>query len=105
MKGLQFSNEKKTMDEQHSSLYSDRTMTFEQWCRQKEMMQRLKDKLVEDAKLEILEQRKEQEMNDTKQTQNWEVFSKCSYYNFFYETVTLAFYLMLFLRKLVSSER
>lgn len=36
-------------------------------------MQRLKDKLVEDAKLEILENRK---LDDTKEIKNWELFSK-----------------------------
>ena len=48
------------------------TITFEEWCRHKEMMQRLKDRLILDAKFEILEQRRDKEMNDTRQTQNWE---------------------------------
>jgi len=39
-------------------------------------MQRLKDKLVEDAKLEILQQITEKQMNDTKQTKSSNYFSK-----------------------------
>lgn len=75
-KAIQMSNEKKMLEEANSSLQSVRTMTYEQWCRKKEMMQRLKDRLIEDAKLEILEHRKMKEMNDTKEIQNWETFSK-----------------------------
>lgn len=40
------------------------------------MMQRLKDKLVEDAKLEILQQITEKQMNDTKQTKTTADYSK-----------------------------
>jgi len=80
VKGIKMSNEKKMMlEDPHMSLQSVRTVTFEKWCRQKEMMQRLKDKLIEDAKLEILEQTKMDEMNDTKEIQNWEYFSKKPY--------------------------
>jgi hypothetical protein len=43
----------------------------------KEMMQRLKDKLIEDAKLEFLEQQKmKSELNETKEIKNWTLFSK-----------------------------
>lgn len=73
VKGIQMSNEKKFKDDLHASIQSVRSITFEQWCRQKEMMQRLKDQLIEDAKMEILESRK---LNDTKEIQNWEMFSK-----------------------------
>lgn len=55
-KAIHFSNEKKMFENSHMSIQSVRSITFEQWCKQKEMMQRLKDKLIEDAKLEILEQ-------------------------------------------------
>lgn len=75
-KAIQMSNEKKMLEEMHSSIQSVRTITYEEWCRRKEMMQRLKDRLIEDAKLEILEQRKMKEMNDTKEIKNWEKFSK-----------------------------
>lgn len=40
-------------------------------------MQRLKDKLIEDAKLELLEQEKMKcELNQTKEIKNWQLFSK-----------------------------
>jgi hypothetical protein len=43
----------------------------------KEMMQRLKDKLIEDAKIEFLEQEKmKSELNETKEIKNWTLFSK-----------------------------
>jgi hypothetical protein len=46
----------------------------------KEMMQRLKDKLIEDAKLEFLEQQKmKSELNETKEIKNWTLFSKYFY--------------------------
>ena len=44
--------------------------------RNKEMMQRLKDKLIEDAKLEILQQLAEKQMNETKQSKSTSFFSK-----------------------------
>lgn len=40
-------------------------------------MQRLKDKLIEDAKLELLEQEKmKSELNETKEIKNWQFFRK-----------------------------
>jgi hypothetical protein len=57
VKAINTSNERQMFEDPHTSIQSVRTVTFEQWWRQKEMMQRLKDKLVEDAKLEILEQK------------------------------------------------
>ena len=75
VKGIHFSNEK-ALDDQHSSIQSVRTMSYTQWCKQKEMMQRLKDQLIEDAKIEILENMHEKEHDDTKSHQNFESFSK-----------------------------
>ena len=75
VKGIHFSNEK-ALDDQHSSIHSVRTMSFTQWCKQKEMMQRLKDQLIDDAKIEILENMHEKEHNDTKSHQNFESFRK-----------------------------
>ena len=43
------------------------------------MMQRLKDKLVEDAKLEILQQITEKQMDETKQTKSSSYFSNYSF--------------------------
>ena len=40
------------------------------------MMQRLKDQLIEDAKLEILENMKHIDLDETKSQQNYESFSK-----------------------------
>lgn len=73
VKGIHLSNEKKILDDPHTSIQSVRTISFEQWCKRKEMMQRLKDRLIEDAKMELLEERK---LNDTKELKNWELFSK-----------------------------
>lgn len=77
MKGINFSDEKRISQDPHASIQSVRSIPFEKWCKQKEMMQRLKDKLVEDAKLEILEQQKmKSELNETKEIKNWHYFSK-----------------------------
>jgi hypothetical protein len=74
VKGIHFSNEK-ALDDQQSN-HSGKTITFDQWCKQKEMMQRLKDQLIVDAKMEILENMREKEHNDTKSHENFEQFSK-----------------------------
>ncbi len=55
VKELQFSQEY-NLDDQNMSIKSVRSVTFEQWCKHKEIMQRLKDKLVQDEKLKIFEQ-------------------------------------------------
>ena len=80
VKGIHFSDEKRMSQDPHASIQSVRNIPFEKWCKQKEMMQRLKDKLVEDAKLEILEQQKmKSELNETKEIKNWHYFSKFSF--------------------------
>jgi hypothetical protein len=84
VKGIHFSDEKRMSQDPHASIQSVRSIPFEKWCKQKEMMQRLKDKLVEDAKLEILEQQKmKSELNETKEIKNWHYFSKQSFSKIF----------------------
>ena len=76
VKGIHLSNEK-YLDDPNMSIQSVRNITFEQWWKKKEIMQRLKDKLIEDAKMQIYEQMQmKDEFNETKQMQNWKVYSK-----------------------------
>ena len=76
VKGIHLSNEK-YLDDPNMSIQSVRNITFEQWWKKKEIMQRLKDKLIEDAKMQIYEQMQmKDELNETKQMQNWKVYSK-----------------------------
>ena len=69
----------KAFEDPHTSIQSVRSITFEQWWKKKEMMQRLKDKLVEDAKLEVLQQITEKQMDETKQTKSSSYFSNYSF--------------------------
>ena len=72
VKGLYMSNEKRILEDPNVSIQSVRSVTFEQWCKKKEIMQRLKDKLIEDAKLQIYEQSLiRKDLNETKQIKNW----------------------------------
>jgi len=72
VKGLHMSNEKRILEDPNVSIQSVRSVTFEQWCKKKEIMQRLKDKLIEDAKLQIYEQSLiRKDLNETKQIKNW----------------------------------
>lgn len=77
-KGLHFSNEKHFLDDPNVSIQSVRSITFEEWCKKKEIMQRLKDKLVEDAKLKIFEQMQVKEVfhQTQKKMENFKTFSK-----------------------------
>ncbi|CAI2382902.1 unnamed protein product [Moneuplotes crassus] len=65
------------LDDPNISIQSVRSVTFEQWCKKKEIMQRLKDKLIQDEKMKILEQKKmKNDFNETKQFNNWKCFKE-----------------------------
>lgn len=70
------STQEQSLDDANASVPSLQSLTFEQWCKSKEMVQRLKDKLIEDAKFELLAEVRQQQLNNTRQSKTEEYFSK-----------------------------
>jgi len=75
VKGIHLSNEKLFLEDPNMSIQSVKSISYEEWCKKKEIMQRLKDKLVEDAKLNVYEQMQMKDgLNETRKSWNWKWF-------------------------------